>query len=621
MQLNIKKVKLHNFGSYQDATFEIESRGFCLVTGENHYKADNASSNGSGKSFWTHAICYALTGETINGLKNKLKNILVEDTEMYVELQFNFDGSDYIIKRGQDSGKFLYIMKDGTDMSGKTYTETLAKLSECLPELTKDLIGSCLILGQGMPNKFSGFSPAGRKELLERLTKSEFMINDIKKRVTDRVNEVNSQLRVLQDSSLVQKTKLDANTENTTKLLLELQNRTKPNFEEELKQQETLKTQLEEVIKTTREDIAKYQKEIDDITPKQLEAVNKKQEDLSAELAEYTSAKGSKEVEKATNEANIRTLRAEITKLKQVTDICPYCHQKMPNQQKPDTTQQEAELARLEASTKVLTENLNKLQATHLSYIQEINKEHDSVINEYNKKVQDLKVSKLSLEQKDRTDNGTLNKIVEAINKLKYDQASWDIEQARLDKTKIELETEKVSIEANINDLTKKMEKVNKRLDALKKIDSVIKRDFRGYLLSGIINELNKYAKAYSNIVFKHQNLNINLDGNNLEIDYCNKPIDNLSGGEKQRVDLILQLAIRKLLQNYCGFNTNMLVLDEITDFLDKQSCGAIMSLIEQELSTIESVFIISHHSSELSIPIDTELKIIKNEDGISSIA
>ena len=308
MQLNIKKVKLHNFGSYQDATFEIESRGFCLVTGENHYKADNASSNGSGKSFWTHAICYALTGETINGLKNKLKNILVEDTEMYVELQFNFDGSDYIIKRGQDSGKFLYIMRDGTDMSGKTYTETLAKLSECLPELTKDLIGSCLILGQGMPNKFSGFSPAGRKELLERLTKSEFMINDIKKRVTDKFNEVNGQLRVLQDNSLVQKTKLDANTENTNKLLLELQNRTKPNFEEELKQQETLKTQLEEVIKTAREDIAKYQKEIDDITPKQLEAVNKKQEDLSAELAEYTSAKGSKEVEKATNEAHIRTL-------------------------------------------------------------------------------------------------------------------------------------------------------------------------------------------------------------------------------------------------------------------------------------------------------------------------
>ena len=111
------------------------------------------------------------------------------------------------------------------------------------------------------------------------------------------------------------------------------------------------------------------------------------------------------------------------------------------------------------------------------------------------------------------------------------------------------------------------------------------------------------------------------LDGNALDISYCNKLIDCLSGGEKQRVDLILQLAIRDLLTSYFNFNSNILVLDEITDFLDAKACGAIMNLLSTVLKNVESVFIISHHSDELAIPIDTEIKVIKNSDGISEIS
>jgi hypothetical protein len=44
------------------------------------------------------------------------------------------------------------------------------------------------------------------------------------------------------------------------------------------------------------------------------------------------------------------------------------------------------------------------------------------------------------------------------------------------------------------------------------------------------------------------------------------------------------------------------------------------MNLLEKELQTIESVFIVSHHTEELELPIDSEIKIIKNEDGISEL-
>ena len=86
------------------------------------------------------------------------------------------------------------------------------------------------------------------------------------------------------------------------------------------------------------------------------------------------------------------------------------------------------------------------------------------------------------------------------------------------------------------------------------------------------------------------------------------------------RVDLILQLTIRDLLCKYFNFSSNILVLDEITDFLDAKSCDAVMNFLSTALRDIESVFIVSHHADELNLPIDSEIKVVKNEEGISEI-
>ena len=76
--LQFNKVILHNFGSYGHSEVQLGSKGFCLVSGQNNYKKDNALSNGSGKSFLWSGICFTLTGETISGLKSNLKNINID---------------------------------------------------------------------------------------------------------------------------------------------------------------------------------------------------------------------------------------------------------------------------------------------------------------------------------------------------------------------------------------------------------------------------------------------------------------------------------------------------------------------------------------------------------------
>ena len=96
--------------------------------------------------------------------------------------------------------------------------------------------------------------------------------------------------------------------------------------------------------------------------------------------------------------------------------------------------------------------------------------------------------------------------------------------------------------------------------------------------------------------------------------------IEHLSGGAKQRVDLILQFAIRDMMTTYLNFSCNIIALDEIFDALDKVATDKILDLITNKLNDIESIFIISHHADSLQIPMDTEIRVIKNELGISNI-
>ena len=97
--IQFKKVILHNFGSYGHVELDLQNRGFCLVSGQNNYVKDNALSNGSGKSFLWSAICYALTGETIGGIKSNLKNINVEEPDAFVQLEFSYQKDFYSICR------------------------------------------------------------------------------------------------------------------------------------------------------------------------------------------------------------------------------------------------------------------------------------------------------------------------------------------------------------------------------------------------------------------------------------------------------------------------------------------------------------------------------------------
>ena len=174
MKLKFKKLIIDNFLSFGHAEIDLADRGYTLIEGINQNPKDGAKSNGSGKSTIFSALCYALTGETIQGLSSNLNNIFTNGN-MSVTLIFSADKDNYEITRSRDNKNKadLKIKVNNVDKSGKGVRESQEILNNLLPELTSDLIGEVIIIGQGMPHKFSNNTPSGRKDLLEKLSHSD----------------------------------------------------------------------------------------------------------------------------------------------------------------------------------------------------------------------------------------------------------------------------------------------------------------------------------------------------------------------------------------------------------------------------------------------------------------
>lgn len=619
--INFEKLIVHNFGSYSHSEVNLQNKGFCLVTGKNEFKKDNAHSNGSGKSFLWNAICYVLTGETVNGLHTNLKNInITEDPTCYVTLIFTENSDHYQITRHVTPKSDLKIIKNDIDLSGKGIRESEKKLSELLPDLTKNLITSTIIIGQGMPNKFSSFSPSGRKELLEKLTRADFMIEDIKQRVSTRLTDLGIELRALEDAHLARQSQLNIHNQSVRLKTATLETLVKPDFETQIAAYLDSITKFDKELTEHAETDSRTELALNNASNELFRLNTEKSKELDALKAELDRANTELIQKQATLKAEIQGLNRQIAQYEAIKDICPTCGQHIPGAHKPDTSS-------LKEQVKIKSADLVATEETLKTHNMEYQARFTAISSNYEQQMWGAQTASTSLREQLTALRNTCKSIEQSkfnaqqsINRLQYERDTWDTNYANLVEEINNLNTLLTQLSAELATLDSSIEDKNEHIKVVKKMDTLIKRDFRGYLLSNIILYINKKAKEYCNIVFGTQDLEVALEGNDLNISYCGKMFDNLSGGEKQRVDLILQFAIRNMLTAYLNFNSNILVLDEITDFLDKKSCAAVLELVTKELNTIESVFIISHHAAELELPIDSELKVVKNEDGISEI-
>ena len=622
MKLSIENVKIENFLSIGKADVSLKDKGYCLIQGVNNNPKDNAKSNGSGKSSLTNAVAWCLTGETIQGVKDVVNMFSPGGTA--VELDFTVDGDSYKLCRYKEHHKYktdLKIYKNNQDISGKGIRDTQNLLKEYLPDLTSDLIGSVIILGQGLPQRFTNNTPSGRKEVLEKLSKSDFMIDDLKKRLQERKSYLNKELRDVEDSILADKTKiqtLDLQIKDCEKRLSELDD---PAVYNQLIERAQEKIEyIEDKIVQLKEDLNSYRSVLDIRLSEKAQIISKFSDEKNDVELIYLKAKQDISQQESLLELKKQTLEKEIQKARSIKDICPTCGQKIPGVYKPDTTEQELEIGALKDKLNILFEDKKQLQT------------------EYNNKISDIRIREQAATSTLCDEINSAQGHVQSLERsIASQQSEKDIEQkglARIQQLKATYDATVKSINETIEANNAEISKLNessvykddvrlnyqKRIDIINKFTTITNRDFRGYLLHNVIEFIDKKAKEYCQEVFNTQLLDFILDGNNIDIKYCNKQYETLSGGEKQKIDLIIQFAIRDMLCQFLDFRCDMLVVDECFDALDSDGCDKLLTLFSRKFSDVSSLFIISHHT-DLAIPCDSIITVTKNEDGVSTVA
>lgn len=623
MKINFKHIDIRNFLSLGDnISLDLDNDGYTLISGRNNDARDNAASNGSGKSSILNAICWTLTGETINGLSQNIVNIN-SSGGCCCTLFFSIDKDNYEITRYREDKKFgndLKIKINDEDKSGKGLRESQAILNQYLPDITSEFLGSVILLGQGMPHKFTANSPSGRKELLEKLSKSDFMIQDIKNRITSRLITLNAD-----------KNKLDLEISNLN-VKKDMLNKQLNNSEYKLNNLDSVENLENNINKekielsSNTEMLAQLKQELEGIKNKKEES-NIKYQTIVNYNAKETSDLKNRELQETNSyrtkifeiNAKIDSLKKEINKLESIKDICPTCGQKLINVVKPDTTQLHTELNNLnqeETETNNLLNNIKEkyykenkeLELTQLTISEDLKKELTSLTYKLREIESAIEIKNQNISRC----NINISKYTETLNQLNIRKQEYVDTINNCKTTLKEIDSQLVYDTSDRNNL------IN-REEAVKKMEVAVKRNFRGFLLLNVIQFINSKAKEYCREIFNTDLINVVLDGNNIDISYCGKEYENLSGGEKQRIDLIIQLSIRDMLCQYLNFSSNILALDEITDNLDELAVQNVLNLITNKLQDVASIYIISHHR-DLCIPYDYEITVVKNDKGVSEI-
>lgn len=566
-----ESIKIEGFLSLGEVEIPLKEQGFTLVKGINN-ESKTVQSNGSGKSAIWDALFYCLTGETLRGSSLVVNEKLTDSCT--VLLTFHDQFHNYQIRRSKNHkvyGNSCQFIIDDSIISDqiKRSNEEIAKV---LPSVSNpEVLGSIILLGQGLPYKFSSFSPIKRKEILEIMSGSTTEIDQLKYKLDILSADTSGEHDRIQ-KEIMRLSGLISGYETTITLLnSQIENhKTKEEVNQRVVELTNELNHLNEVYPNKSNELERIQQKISSYN----DSISK----LSETLISYNNS--------------VNLILGQLSSYK--SGSCPTCG-------RPYEIDQSIEDQKIILNNKVnqFKTKINELETERSRFRNELY-EHQNKLNQINQEIQQIRINQYNLENEKKN----LNSQSDEINLL-----NSQIE---------EINQKIIESKIKLNDLSKENLKVEETLECISYLKRQLSRDFKGYILEEVIKYMSSRSEYYSSYLFTNKKkIKINLSSNKILINLDERPYENLSGGERQRVDLAVQFSLRDMLMTTSGFFCNLLVLDEVFDNLDSQGSDALMKLIISEFSEIDSVFIVTHHS-EIDIPYDNQITIIKNSDGIS---
>lgn len=546
-----KSIKWRNFLSTgnQFTEIKLDRSPSTLIVGE----------NGSGKSTFLDAICFALFGKPFRNINKPQLINTINDKQLEVHVEFNLSGKEYKIVRGIKPNIFeIYVNSDliNQDAAARDYQKYL---EENILKLNFKSFTQIVILGSASFTPFMQLPAATRREIIEDILDIQIFttMNVVLK---DRMNELKAKL-------------LDA--DNKMELL-------KQKVEIQKEYVDTLQNNKEKRVEEINTKIAESQAEIDaaTVSVNSLEAEKKVCDDARAALGNYQEKQKKLDIFKSKFSTQLRDLQKEVNFYNE-TDECPTCQQGIPHDHK------QAILVTRETKIEEINKGMSKLD-DEFAKIEALIDEDTKLTLQISNLTTDLQGynNEIIIQQRlIQTLNLELNDIVSKTGdideeKKKLKQLAKDVVEQN--QTKSTLNEDKHYLDATA---------------ALLKDTGIKTKIIRQYL--PVINKLvNKYLTAMDFFVQFDLDEKFNETIKSRHRDKFSYA--SFSEGEKQRIDLALLFTWRTIAKMKNSVATNLLILDEVFDSsLDNNGTDFVMNLLNT-MGEETNVFVISHKGDQL---------------------
>lgn len=564
--LTLLKLHAKGFCSISDLELPLNNKGIILIK----------ASNGKGKTSIFSALVWGLYGKSLKGVSDVVtwKDIQPKDYKgVLVEVYFSVDNHTYKVVRcqkykdtiddGAKGNDRVLLMKDADilDIKGKLAIQD--KINQVIG-LSYNLFMNSIMFGQGIKRLIQEPN-SDKKKLFEEVFDLNYL-NIAKGIALEDKNNLISKINEVERESAVLKESLEQNIA-TYKELKERE----ASFSEQIRQE---RKELKETRSKFTKRLIEVKKHLSDDFEIQFELKLKRKKDSLIKLKEaYNKAKsiGNIPIESFIDEVYMMLKNKQYVKAKK--------------------------------SLKTLKDSFIKSRDIH----EQITKTSDNLsrLEEINRNYQDY---------------------VKQANDLSDDIASIDSDLLKLKEEKLKVLSPKYK--ENIAQIRSRLRKVdedyhNKELE-LKNYQWVIddplgNNGIKAYLFDSSLDILNKILESYSTILGFRIAFEIDLSSTRKE--FCTLiergkyiiEYDELSGGEKQLVNLAMAFAMNEALTASRGIN--IAFLDEVFESLSQDNIEIVISLIRYIFEN-KALFLITHHTS-LPLP-NTKILQVDKVDGLS---
>lgn len=510
--------------------------------------------NGSGKSTIFSALVWGLYGKTIKGVSDvqTWKEFRNEDyCGTMVSIHFQRKESVYQVIRCQKYDKNLYdgskgrdrfiVIKDAEPLDIKSKVQLQQKLVDILG-LTQNLFTNSIMFGQGI-NRIIQESNADKKKLFEEIFDLNY-INIAKGIALEEKSNIVSQLNEAERESANLKREL----ESTISTYKDLRAREKD-----------FSNHIREERKELREDRKKLMVKREEILPKLGKSLTHEINMLQDELDK---------------------LRKSYNKAKSISNI--------PIKEFIGNVYDMISSKKYRDASKALLEIIEAFDTMENLQLEIDSKSKE--VDHYKEKHQEYK--KYSQILSDIDDD--LETIKEQLRKLKEEKLKVLSPKYKEQISEIRKRLRKSDEDYHNQEL--KLEDYNWVID-----DPLGNNGIKAYLFDSSLDFLNKELDKYYEILGFHISFEIDLSSTRKEfctlierdghiIDY-----DELSGGEKQLVDISMAFAMNQALTLSKGIN--IAFLDEVFESLSSDNIELVIQLVK-EVYKDKTLFLISHHDS-----------------------